>query len=192
MSRPFAPERRTEVLDQVIEYLARHGLSNLSLRKLAAALGTSTTVITYQFGSKTDLVRAALGRARQANIAFLDEYRAKHPDGTTGTGLIALWDWWGKKPTNLAFSRIDMEAMMIDGTVTADTRDDLLRFWLAYFTAWLQADGHSRATAEIRASLTLAVLSGLTIDLLSTGDAGRISSALTSFAASIDAPAQLV
>ncbi|MCM3658164.1 TetR/AcrR family transcriptional regulator [Agromyces mediolanus] len=186
MSRPFAPERRAEILDQVIEYLAQYGLSNLSIRKLAAALGTSTTVITYQFGSRNDLVSAALGRAREANLTFLDTYRATHSGISTGAGLIVLWDWWGADPTNLAFSRIDMEAMMIDGRVPADVREDLLLFWLRYFTAWLEADGHSNATAEIRASLTLATLSGLTIDLLSTGDASRTRSALEAFAAMID------
>ncbi len=182
MSRPFAPERRAEVLDEAIDYLARNGLANLSIRKLAKALGTSTTVVTYQFGSKAALVEAALNRARSANLGMLEGFRDEHPGATTAEGFVAIWDWWGEASVNLAFSRIDMEAMMVDGAVTVEKRRDLITYWLDYFSAWLCADGHELERAKLLATLLMAVQSGVTIDLLSTGDAGRARAAVHAFA----------
>src|ERR1700753_3796643 len=46
---------RQELLDAAIEYTAEHGISDLSLRSLAAALGTSHRMLIFHFGSKEGL-----------------------------------------------------------------------------------------------------------------------------------------
>ena len=49
--------------------MLEHGLAGLSLRPLAAATGTSPRVLLYLFGSKEQLVRELLARARQEQIS---------------------------------------------------------------------------------------------------------------------------
>ena len=63
MARFVDLERRGRLLDQVVAHLARHGLANVSLRPMAAALGVSVNSLVHHFGSKDDLIIAALRRA---------------------------------------------------------------------------------------------------------------------------------
>ncbi|MET0798548.1 MAG: TetR family transcriptional regulator, partial [Rhodococcus sp. (in: high G+C Gram-positive bacteria)] len=54
MARPriHDAELRTRLLEAAAETVARHGVDSLSLRKLAAAQGTSTTAIYSLFGGR--------------------------------------------------------------------------------------------------------------------------------------------
>ena len=63
MARPPDPVRRQELLDQVVRYLADHGMAGASLRPMAKALGVSLNGLVHHFGTKTDLLVAALARA---------------------------------------------------------------------------------------------------------------------------------
>src|SRR6185437_6813654 len=59
---------RERLLDGAIDYVAQHGLSDVSLRTLAAALGTSHRMLIHHFGSKerlwVEIVRAVEQRQR--------------------------------------------------------------------------------------------------------------------------------
>src|SRR5262249_32927762 len=65
MARPPNPNRKAETLARATDYVLAHGLSGLSLRPLAAALGTSTRMLLYDFGSKEELVADVLAEARR-------------------------------------------------------------------------------------------------------------------------------
>jgi AcrR family transcriptional regulator len=58
-------ERRAELIDAALDYVMAHGLVGLSLRPLAAQLGTSDRMLIYHFGSKERLVGEVLARAQQ-------------------------------------------------------------------------------------------------------------------------------
>ncbi len=64
MARPLDHERRTRLLAGVVDYIAAHGLSELSLRPLAAELGTSSRMLIYYFGTKEELLVQALATQR--------------------------------------------------------------------------------------------------------------------------------
>ena len=64
MSRPFDDHKRDELLRDVVAYLEREGVANLSLRPLAAELDTSARMLLHYFGSKEALVARALAVAR--------------------------------------------------------------------------------------------------------------------------------
>jgi AcrR family transcriptional regulator len=182
MGRLPDPGRRDEVLSKAIEYLVEHGLSNLSLRKLAGAMGTSTNTISYQFGSKEKLIEAALERAQQTTLAQLANLRAV-PERTIADTILHLWDWWMENPRNLLSTRLRMEAMMAsDQDVALDRRPELLSFWIAYFTEWIEDERHCEtAQALTESTLLMAVLSGLVVDVQSTGDTERARRALVSY-----------
>ncbi|MGW6215135.1 TetR/AcrR family transcriptional regulator [Streptomyces sp. NPDC055109] len=60
MPRPKDLAKRKELLDGVRAYVLEHGLSGLSLRPLARALGTSDRMLLHYFGTKERLVAEAL------------------------------------------------------------------------------------------------------------------------------------
>jgi len=78
-----ADERRAELLERITDYVAANGLSDLSLRPLAAAVESSPRVLLYYFTSKEDLIAEVLAqlRARQrAVFATLPRNAATYAD----------------------------------------------------------------------------------------------------------------
>src|SRR5213078_1955903 len=84
MARPVNPNRRAETLARAAEYVLEHGLAGLSLRPLAAELGTSPRMLLYDFGSKEELVRDVLAEIRHREAELLDA------DVRT---LAEVWHW---------------------------------------------------------------------------------------------------
>ena len=88
-ARPDSARKR-QLLDAAYDYVIEHGLTELSLRPLAEAIGSSPRVLLYLFGSKDDLVQALLARARSDELAMLS-------DVDTGGGLTEVgqrvWRW---------------------------------------------------------------------------------------------------
>jgi hypothetical protein len=70
------------------------GLVGVSLRPLAAAIGSSPRVLLYLFGSKDGLVQALLARARADELALLA--RISNDAGLPDT-VRQLWSW-GPRP----------------------------------------------------------------------------------------------
>lgn len=60
MPRTADPAKRRDLLARVREYVIRNGLSDLSLRPLARAVGTSDRMLLYYFGTKERMVSEAL------------------------------------------------------------------------------------------------------------------------------------
>ena len=56
MSRPINEKRPEELRNAIVRYLIKHGLTGLSLRPLAKALGCTPRVLLYHFGSKEKMV----------------------------------------------------------------------------------------------------------------------------------------
>ena len=61
---------RERLLAAAMDHVAEHGVGDLSLRSLAAALGTSHRMLIYHFGTRdallVEVVRAVEERTRQA------------------------------------------------------------------------------------------------------------------------------
>jgi AcrR family transcriptional regulator len=61
------PRRPVELLDAVHGYLLKHGVSDLSLRPLAKAVGSSPRALLYHFGSKEAMIDRVLAHIRGSN-----------------------------------------------------------------------------------------------------------------------------
>src|SRR5256885_17057738 len=85
MARPPDPERRDRTLAQVADYVLGHGLEGVSLRPLAAALGTSTRMLLYDFGSKEALLDEALAEIRRRLAERLAELQGGRADAGAPT-----------------------------------------------------------------------------------------------------------
>lgn len=183
MSRPVNPQRRIQVLDSAITFLAEQGLSGLSLRRLASALGVSTNVISYQFGSKEGLIEAALERARSATTAMLSVARYEVPAASATQAIRRTWEWWRVRPERFAYPRLTVEAMLAQDRESPEQqrRPELMSFWIDYFAAWFQHDGYDTEQAEELSTLANAVLTGLAMDVIGTGDVERVDRSLQRF-----------
>src|SRR5712692_5645868 len=84
--------RKEELLERAYQYALEHGLADMSLRPLAAAIGSSPRVLLFLFGSKDGLVSELLARARRDELAFLAEATAGQPADLAGA-VDATWRW---------------------------------------------------------------------------------------------------
>jgi len=81
--------RREDLTEAATDYVLAHGLIGLSLRPLAAALGTSDRMLLYHFEDKDDLVVAVLRSAIERGLADL---RAMPPSPDVRRCVHDLWD----------------------------------------------------------------------------------------------------
>lgn len=163
------PGRREELLAKLLAYSADHGLSEVSLRPLAAAVGSSPRMLLYFFGSKEGLVREVHRHARDVQLELLSEALADHPDRIDA--LRALWQWL-RDPAHHDVIRFFFEsyARSLHGGAWEGFGEASVREWLPRLRAAL-------GDSETEATLTLAALRGLVLDLLATGDAERVDAA---------------
>jgi len=182
---PLSSPRRTELLDACYAYLLEHGLTGLSLRPLAAATGTSPRVLLYLFGSKDELLRQLLARARHEQLAMMAAVLAE-PDnsaGTPGDGFDALaeslWTFLSA-PEQRPMVRLTYEAFLLslshDPGPWAGFAGEAARDWLDLLVR-TQPPDTPPALAEARATRALALIRGLLLDLLACGDDGRVRTA---------------
>jgi AcrR family transcriptional regulator len=167
-----------------VEHVAAHGISDLSLRQLAAALGTSHRMLVYHFGSKegllVEVVRAVEERQRQA-LADL----AAHPGLSPVEQGRRLWRrltdpaLW---PHERLFFEVYGQALQ-GRPHTTGLLDGVVDSWLAPLTDLNVRHGMPADVARAGARLSLAVTRGLLLDLLATGDREGVDEAMERFIA---------
>lgn len=177
--------RKTELLEAAYEYVLRHGLGEMSLRPLAAAIGSSPRVLLYLFGSKEGLIRMLLARARSEELEFLDRVRRAEAGGSGELVRLAEQTWaWLAADEHRALLKLWAEAyarslVQPDGPWAGFARatvDD----WLDVFANVGDAASDVDSAARSRATVVLAVLRGALLDLLATDDVERVTTAVRS------------
>lgn len=176
---PPGSPRRAELLSACYGYVLEHGLAGLSLRPLAAATGTSPRVLLYLFGSKEQLVRELLARARHEQISLITGLLGPDiPDGGFGQLADRLWNLLSS-PGQRPMVRLTYEAYLRSVSrdpgpwqgFAAETARDYLELLIR-----AQPGAHP-ARAEATAASTLALIRGLLLDLLADGDTDRVAAA---------------
>jgi AcrR family transcriptional regulator len=170
-----AEGRRKELLELAYAYVRDHGIAELSLRPLAAAIGSSPRVLLFLFESKDGLIRALLARAREDELARLA------PAATLAATAEALWAWLAD-PAHRPVLRLWVEAY---ARSLIETDGPWAGFAAATVRDWLDVLARSQPPAEreteaglARRTAVLAVLRGAALDLLATGDEKRTTAAV--------------
>jgi AcrR family transcriptional regulator len=172
--------RRVELLEAAYAYVLTNGLSDLSLRPIAEAIGSSTGVLRFLFGSRDGLVAAVLRRAREDELQMLARVPA---DGDLLTVSTAVWTWLAD-PAHAALLTLWTESYAtslkaVEGPWAghaARTVDD----WLAVLSGAQPAAKRRTAAGRAQRTAILAVLRGGMLDLLATGDRARTTRAVRS------------
>jgi AcrR family transcriptional regulator len=184
MAKDVAPPvsaRRDEVLELAYRYVLERGISAMSLRPLATAVGSSPRVLLFLFGSKDGLVRALLARARADELQLLDHVRSADSDPDLPTVVAVIWAWLAA-PEHRALLRLWAEGY---SRSLVEPDGPWGGFARATVEDWLQLLGEAqpvtvRDTVKgiSERTLALAVLRGALLDLLATEDLKRITRAL--------------
>jgi AcrR family transcriptional regulator len=169
-------DRKNELCGKALDYCLAHGVAEISLRPLALQIGTSARLLIYHFGSRDGLIGAVMDeghRRVQRSFSELMLVAGNKPV------LRRFWDWT-TDPRNSPYLRLMFEVQMLaiqNPAAYAHYLKGTSSSWLALIEAALPPSVDRRA----RATLCAAVIDGLLLEFLSTGDLRRTSSALDIF-----------
>lgn len=66
------PDRQARILEAVVDLLAREGISGVSMRAVAREAGVALGLVNYHFADKASLVKAALLRIEEQDLALVE------------------------------------------------------------------------------------------------------------------------
>jgi AcrR family transcriptional regulator len=180
--------RQDELLDRAYEYVLDHGIGDLSLRPLAAAIGSSPRVLLFLFGSKDGLVRALLARARAEQSALARQAADQRPGADPA---MAIWDWLAvPRHRPLATLWLESYARSLaepDGP-WAGFAEQTVTDWLTILADAQPASRRRTKAGAAQRTVALSVLRGALLDLLATGDIDRTTAAVRLALGQVNSP----
>ncbi|OQS13488.1 TetR family transcriptional regulator [Nocardia donostiensis] len=171
MARPLDHAKRAELLDAVVGYIAEHGLTDLSLRPLAAELGTSSRMLIYYFNTKEELLVQALATQRP-------DIKAVFAGVTDAVSLRErLWEFWTANTTGSEAISVKVMLQVLGAACApngpyTDYAHDAIAAFVAALTEGLRSLD-SVDDPEVVATLLISGLRGILQDRLLTGDTQR-------------------
>jgi AcrR family transcriptional regulator len=172
--------RRPELLAAATEYVLNHGVAELSLRPLAQALGVTHATLLRHFSSKDELIVAVLDKIRTDLIARLSVEAEFGAARSTTESIRSVWrqlcEPSEQRQFLLLFELVDYNSWKADGDRHLVT--SIVTSWLDVIGAALARDGWPPEDASALATLVLAQVRGLQLDLLVSGDRARADRAL--------------
>jgi AcrR family transcriptional regulator len=183
-AEPAGPRER--LLAGAMEYVSRHGVGEISLRSLAAALGTSHRMLLYHFGSREALLIEVIRTVEEQQRMALGAILQEESDAPPAEIMRKMWArvadpaLW---PNERLFFEVYAQALqgsphalpLLDGIVDA---------WVEPLAALL-APGLPAEEARAEARLGVAVVRGLLLDLLATGDRAAVDAAMERYITAI-------
>lgn len=181
--RPRDEQLRQRLTERAAELLVARQSSQITLRDLAAALDTSSRMLVHHFGSRDQLITAALAHARRQ---LLETARAQltqrdpHDLRSLVTALRAIVT----DPSNRPFFRLFDEVNALAQTEPERFPDfgrASVHDWLPQFAELLAPSSRDGTHAQAQATLALAVIRGLMLDHNATEEHARIDAAFAVF-----------
>ena len=176
--RPPDPERRQAVLDAVVDHLLANGLAGLSLRPLASAVGGTPKLLLHHFGSKEQLLIEAIREVDRRRRLLYDEML---DDGVAPQDVVLRGWELATSEQGRALERFRLHVLAL-ALEDPDTYGEFLKSFnddsLELFERGLEIDGvvHPDDRRQV-ATVVRAVLRGLHMDLMASGDAARVEAA---------------
>ncbi|MFJ3956031.1 TetR/AcrR family transcriptional regulator [Arthrobacter sp. NPDC090010] len=192
MARPPRPERKSELMHDILLYLQDKSIADLTFRTLADGLGISSYVLVYHFGSREELISQIVHAIETRPAEIVDTK-------LVGAGRDEFEAWirhaWkvSIREYGLQLQRLHFEAAMQD-TVLDTPRGhsgQLFLDWVSVMKDWLKNQGLNEEASARIGRLFVATLTGLRYDVVVTGDREAASAAfdrlVKSFFLTIDA-----
>jgi AcrR family transcriptional regulator len=180
--------RTSQARDRLLAAAVRHaldaGIADLSLRQIAAAIGTSHRMLIYHFGSREGLLVAVTQAVEQQQRAALLESGIAPQDARRSWERLSDPAWW---PQERLFFELYVYALL-GRPGTEGFLDGIVESWVAPVADALVEAGAAEQTARADARLGVAVVRGLLLDLLATGDRAGVSEAYERFLQHVTGP----
>ena len=172
--------RQDELLELAYQYVLTRGLADMSLRPLAKAIGSSPRVLLFLYGSKDNLIRALLDRARADELAAVAAFRETDSPADLIDSARQVWQWLadqGHRHLLGLWVEAYARSLVDPAGPWADFAAQTVQDWLGLLASRQPPQRRGRAGAAERTAV-LAVLRGAMLDLLATGDVARTSRAV--------------
>ena len=177
-------QARERLLAAAVDQAMRGGIADLSLRELAAAIGTSHRMLLYHFGSREGLMTAVARAVEEAQRAVVSEW------GVTSASARRLWQHFSDPrlwPAERLFFELYAHALLARPG-TEGFLDSAIQPWVTALTPAIAKEaGLDEVTARAEARLAVAVTRGLLLDLLATGDRDAVTEAFERYLDHADA-----
>lgn len=180
MGRRPQPQIKQKLLDSCTDYALAHGLPD-RIEPLAEASGASARMLLYHFDSRDDLLRSILRLARRRQLDMFGDLLRARPDEAYTVTLRRAWATMtgpGGQPYLRMFGQLRRST---EQQLWPEFRRLATTDWLSPLEAGLQSLGRPDL-----ATLTLAVIRGLLMDLDATEDAARTDRAFDDFLQAIE------
>jgi AcrR family transcriptional regulator len=169
-------DARHDLLQRILGEVAARGLTDRSMRELAAAVGSSHRMLLYHFGSREGLVAAIVAEVEATQRDALRTLALEaHSPAELVRGLWARVSSSELRP----FVRLFFETLAAQARVPGASFD-LTQEWLD--ASHDLGDGVGDPD-DVDTRLGIAVVRGLLVDVVSTGDAGPATAALERYVA---------
>ena len=171
-------QARDRLLAAAVDQARRGGIGDLSLRELAAAIGTSHRMLLYHFGSREGLLTAVARAVDEAERSTTQLGWAVTPDGAR-----RFWQRISDpqlRPAERLFFELYVQSLLGRPGTEGFARDAVTS-WAGPVAEALEEAGADPATARAEARLGVAVVRGLLLDLLATGDHDGVRAAHEQF-----------
>ena len=175
MGRRPQAQIKAKLLDDCTDHALAHGLPD-RLGPLATATGTSARMLIYHFGTRDALLRAILEHARQRQLDTFGDLLRVRPGEPYPVTLNRAWTSIAGpdgQPYLRMFSQLRESA---EQQLWPDFRRIATTDWLGPLDAGLRSIGRPDL-----ATLVLAVIRGLLMDLDATADITRTDQAFRDF-----------
>ncbi len=168
-----APQARDRLLAAAVDHALSAGIADLSLRQLAAAIGTSHRMLIYHFGSREGLLVAVTRAVEERERQTLLGEGAEEVDPKEKWRRLSSPDLW---PQERLF--FELYAYALRGRPgTEGFLAGIVESWVGPMADALIEAGADRDTARADARLGVAVVRGLLLDLLATGERRAVDEA---------------
>jgi len=177
-------ESRERLLRAAIDYIGDQGVADLTLRRLAAAIGTSHRMLIYHFESKAGLLVAVIHAVEAQQRQLLAEFDLD-PSLSPAEAMRRMWRHLSDPalwPSERLFFELYGQALQ-ERPNAHGMLDDIVTSWLEPIAAMRREQGVPPEQAQAQARLDLAITRGLLLDLLATGDRAATDAALEHFSA---------
>jgi AcrR family transcriptional regulator len=173
--------RKEELLEELLGFLVKHGVADVSLRPMAAAVGTSARLLIFHFGSKERLLTEVLELVQARLQRSLGDLLAMERGAERTAPLRLFWDW-ALKDANFVQLRLLYQLQVL----AAHDQKTYGKYLKKNSLSWLetvQAVLKPSQRSPLLATLIVAVFDGLFIEVMSSGDRRRASAAIDEFIA---------
>ena len=177
MARPADPGIRARLRDQAVAYVMTHGIGDLALRPLAKALKTNARMLIYHFGSREGLMREILAGLRERESQRVERWMQS---GNKPRTMPEFLRWYWRRvsaPQARSAVRLIFELYAL---ALRNPREypGVLEEPVAFWPKLVRAMGIQSEVDETEATLLLAALRGLLLDLCATSDRRRTGAGL--------------